>query len=90
MSAAPAATTTGLLPMRATYGSVDFAGRRASWLAPIVGLSLLAAAIAYVAGIGATRMLRPKLASFAGLTEVEPHSASSSLLSQGARSDSPR
>lgn len=61
---------TGLLPMRATYGAVDFAGQRTSWLVPVIGLSLLAAAFAYVAGIGAARRLGPKLASFIGLTEV--------------------
>jgi drug/metabolite transporter (DMT)-like permease len=60
----------GALPMHATFGTVDFAGHRASWLVPVVGLSLVAAAIAYVAGIGAARLLGPKLASFVGLTEV--------------------
>jgi drug/metabolite transporter (DMT)-like permease len=60
----------GAVPMRATFGAVDFAGHRTSWLVPIVGLSLVAAAIAYVAGIGAARMLGAKLASFVGLTEV--------------------
>jgi drug/metabolite transporter (DMT)-like permease len=61
---------TGALPMRATFGSVGFAGGRASWLVPVIGLSLVAAAIAFVAGIGAARRLGAKLASFAGLTEV--------------------
>jgi drug/metabolite transporter (DMT)-like permease len=60
----------GLLPMRATFGAVDFAGQRTSWLVPVIGLSLVAAAIAYVAGIGAARLLGAKLASFVGLTEV--------------------
>lgn len=60
----------GALPMHARFGAVDFAGHRASWLIPVVGLSLVAAAIAYVAGIGAARLLGPKLASFVGLTEV--------------------
>jgi Predicted membrane protein len=41
-----------------------------SWLVPIAGLSVLAAAIAYVAGIHAARRLGPKLSSFVGLTEV--------------------
>ena len=56
--------------MNATFGTVDFAGHRASWLVPVIGLSLVAAAIAYVAGIGAARILGAKLASFVGLTEV--------------------
>lgn len=60
----------GLLPMRASFGAVDFAGHRTSWLVPVLGLSLMAAAVAYVAGIGAARRLGAKLASFVGLTEV--------------------
>jgi len=60
----------GALPMTARFSSVELAGRQVSWLVPVVGLSLVAAAIAYVAGIGATRRLGPRLASFVGLTEV--------------------
>ncbi len=60
----------GVLPMRATFGTVDFAGHTAHWLVPVIGLSLVAAAIAYVAGIEAARILGAKLASFVGLTEV--------------------
>jgi len=60
----------GVLPMRASFGAVDFVGQRVSWLVPVLGLSLVAAAIAYVAGIGAARLLGPKLATFVGLTEV--------------------
>jgi len=36
----------------------------------VLGLSLVAAVIAYVAGIGAARRLGAKLASFIGLAEV--------------------
>ena len=61
---------TGALPMHATFETVEFAGGQASWLVPVIGLSLVAAAIAYVAGIGGARRLGAKLASFAGLTEV--------------------
>jgi drug/metabolite transporter (DMT)-like permease len=60
----------GVVPMRATFGSVEFAAHRTSWLIPVLGLSLVAAAIAYVTGISAARILGPKLASFVGLTEV--------------------
>jgi len=60
----------GLLPMHATFGEVTFAGQRVSWIVPIVGLSLVAAVISYVAGIGAARILGARLASFVGLTEV--------------------
>ena len=60
----------GALPMHATFGTVDFAGHRASWLVPVAGVSLLAAVVSYVAGIGAARRLGAKLAAFVGLTEV--------------------
>ena len=60
----------GLLPMHASFGAVDFAGQHTPWWVPVVGLSLVAAAIPYVAGIGAARMLGAKLSSFVGLTEV--------------------
>jgi drug/metabolite transporter (DMT)-like permease len=60
----------GVLPMHATFGPVTFAGHRVSWLVPILGLSLVAAVISYVTGIGAARILGARLASFVGLTEV--------------------
>ncbi|TDC42509.1 EamA family transporter [Micromonospora sp. KC213] len=60
----------GILPLRATFGPVDFAGRHTSWLVPIAGLSLIAAVVAYLAGIAATRILGARLSSFVGLTEV--------------------
>ncbi|MFI5926149.1 EamA family transporter [Micromonospora sp. NPDC051543] len=61
---------TGLLPLRATFGEVTFAGHRTTWLLPIVGLTLVAAVIAYLAGIAGNRILGPRLSSFVGLTEV--------------------
>jgi drug/metabolite transporter (DMT)-like permease len=60
----------GALPMAATTNDVDFAGRQVSWLVPVIGLSVIAAALAYVVGISAARILGSKLASFVGLTEV--------------------
>jgi drug/metabolite transporter (DMT)-like permease len=60
----------GLLPMAATFGDVTLAGREVSWLVPVAGVSLVAAVIAYVAGIGAARLLGASLSSFTGLTEV--------------------
>ncbi|GAA0910672.1 hypothetical protein GCM10009557_85080 [Virgisporangium ochraceum] len=60
----------GAMPMRATFGTVEFAGTRTSWLVPVVGLSFVAAVVAYVVGIGAARMLGAAMASFVGLTEV--------------------
>jgi drug/metabolite transporter (DMT)-like permease len=58
------------LPLHANTHDVHFAGHQTSWLVPVLGLSLVAAVFAYVAGIGAARLLGAKLASFVGLTEV--------------------
>ena len=60
----------GVLPLQATTDPVVFAGHRMSWLVPTAGLVLIAAVVAYVSGIGATRILGAALASFVGLTEV--------------------
>lgn len=60
----------GAAPLHATFQTVDFAGHRTSWLVPVIGLALVAALVAYVAGIGANRILGARLASFVGLTEV--------------------
>jgi drug/metabolite transporter (DMT)-like permease len=60
----------GLLPISYRTGDVAFLGHHVSWIVPVLGLSLVAAVISYVAGIGAARRLGPKLASFAGLAEV--------------------
>ncbi|GAA2371659.1 DMT family transporter [Dactylosporangium salmoneum] len=60
----------GLLPFRTSGADVTLLDRRMSWLVPIAGLSLIAAAVAYAAGIAASRRLGAKVASFAGLTEV--------------------
>ena len=60
----------GVLPVTASTGSVGFLGHRVSWVVPMLGLSLVAAVIAYVAGIGAARRLGAKLASFIGMAEV--------------------
>jgi drug/metabolite transporter (DMT)-like permease len=60
----------GVLPMTATTGDVDFLGHQVSWVLPVLGLSLVAAVIAYVAGIGAARRLGAKLASCIGMAEV--------------------
>ncbi|MEU7929953.1 EamA family transporter [Micromonospora echinofusca] len=60
----------GALPLRVAFGEVTFAGERTSWLVPVVGLSLIAAVVAYLAGIAGTRILGARLSSFVGLTEV--------------------
>jgi drug/metabolite transporter (DMT)-like permease len=61
---------TGAVPMHASTADAQFAGHRTSWLLPVLGLSLVAAVVAYVAGIGAARRLGARLASFVGLVEV--------------------
>jgi drug/metabolite transporter (DMT)-like permease len=61
---------TGALPLHASNADVQVLGLHVSWIVPVLGLSLVAAAIAYVAGIGAARRLGAKLASFIGMTEV--------------------
>ena len=60
----------GLLPMRATTADPTYAGETVAWWLPFVGLGVVTAAIAYVAGIGASRRLGPRLASFVALLEV--------------------
>jgi len=60
----------GLVPMTASTGPVTFLRHQVSWLVPVTGLALVAAVIAYVAGIGAARRLGAKLASFIGMAEV--------------------
>ncbi|HKE13451.1 MAG TPA: EamA family transporter [Kofleriaceae bacterium] len=60
----------GALPVHFGAGVVTFAGARVSWVVPVGGMSVVACAIAYVAGIGAVRRLGPTLGSFIGLTEV--------------------
>jgi drug/metabolite transporter (DMT)-like permease len=61
---------TGLLPMHAETADVHLLDRSTSWLVPVLGLALVSAAFAYIAGIEAARRLGAKVASFVGLTEV--------------------
>jgi drug/metabolite transporter (DMT)-like permease len=60
----------GLLPMRASTDSVEYAGTTVSWWVPLLLLGLVTAAVAYAAGIAAIRRLGSRLASFVALTEV--------------------
>jgi drug/metabolite transporter (DMT)-like permease len=64
------ADLTGALPAHAATRDVHLFGQQLSWVVPAVGLSLIAAALAYTAGIAAARLLGAKVASFVGLTEV--------------------
>jgi drug/metabolite transporter (DMT)-like permease len=60
----------GFLPLRASTSDVRFVDHRVSWLVPVIGLSVVAAVVAYVAGIAGARLLGARLATFVGLTEV--------------------
>ena len=64
------AALVGALPFTTSTDPVTFRGTEVSWLVPVLGISLVAAAVAYVAGIMAARLLGAKLASFVGLSEV--------------------
>jgi drug/metabolite transporter (DMT)-like permease len=65
-----AAGAVGVLPLAAPRTDVVLLDREVSWLVPVLGLSLVAAVVAYVAGIVGARLLGAKIASFVGLTEV--------------------
>jgi drug/metabolite transporter (DMT)-like permease len=57
-------------PMRFTASDVALFGGRTSWIVPVLGLGVIAAAIAYVTGIGAARRLGPKFGSFVAMAEI--------------------
>jgi drug/metabolite transporter (DMT)-like permease len=65
-----AAGAVGVLPLAAPRTDVTLLDTRVSWLVPVLGLALVAAALAYVTGIVAARFLGAKVASFVGLSEV--------------------
>lgn len=60
----------GLLPMRASTSSVEYAGSLVPWWLPLVLLGVVTAAVSYTTGIAAGRRLGSRLASFVALTEV--------------------
>lgn len=60
----------GVVPMAATTQQVSYAAGTVSWWVPLLGLGLVSAALAYTTGIGASRRLGSRLASFVALTEV--------------------
>ncbi|MTD12881.1 EamA family transporter [Nakamurella sp. YIM 132087] len=65
-----AAAIAGIVPFAAPRVQVEIFGGSAPWWVPVLCLSLVAAVIAYIAGIGAARLLGPTVASFLGLIEV--------------------
>lgn len=64
------ADLTHALSFSAPRAQVTLLHTRMSWLVPVLGLSLVAAVVAYVTGIAGVRRLGARLASFVGLCEV--------------------
>jgi drug/metabolite transporter (DMT)-like permease len=64
------AAAVGAFPVAAPLHDVTLASTQVSWLVPVLGMSLVAGAVAYVAGILGARRLGARVASFVGLTEV--------------------
>lgn len=60
----------GLLPLHASTEAASYAGTSFAWWVPLLLLGLVTAAIAYVTGIGAARVLGSRVASFVALSEV--------------------
>jgi drug/metabolite transporter (DMT)-like permease len=65
-----AAIGTGALRAHAVGGDVTLAHQHVSWLVPVLGMSIVAAVVAYATGIAAARLLGATVASLVGLTEV--------------------
>ena len=61
---------TGAAPLAESAADVTLFDARVSWLVAVLGLSLVAAALAYPAGIGAARRLGAKLGSFVAMAEI--------------------
>ncbi len=59
-----------VMPLRFAGADVALFGGRTSWIVPVLGLGVVAAAIAYVTGIAAARRLGPKFGSFVAMAEV--------------------
>jgi drug/metabolite transporter (DMT)-like permease len=64
------ASGTGVLHITSNANDVELLRRGVSWIVPVLELALVAAVIAYVAGIAAARRLGARLASFTGIAEV--------------------
>jgi drug/metabolite transporter (DMT)-like permease len=60
----------GILSLSASTAPVTFAAGTVPWWLPVLALGVITAALAYVAGIAATRRLGSRLASFVALSEV--------------------
>jgi drug/metabolite transporter (DMT)-like permease len=60
----------GIMPMEAERGPVAYGGVDVAWWVPLALLGLVTAALSYVSGIAAARLLGSRLASFVALSEV--------------------
>lgn len=60
----------GLMPMDASTSPATYAGHSFTWWQPVVVLAVVTAALSYVTGVGAARLLGSRLAAFVALTEV--------------------
>ncbi|MBL7495698.1 EamA family transporter [Frankia sp. CNm7] len=60
----------GIVPMEMSTAPVTYRGTSVPWWLPVALLGLVACALAYCAGIAASRRLGPRLASFVALFEV--------------------
>ncbi|WP_107656791.1 EamA family transporter [Nocardia suismassiliense] len=65
-----AAGAVGIVPLHATTNPVVFQSFTIAWWPPVLALGTVTAALAYVSGIAATRLLGSRLASFVALFEV--------------------
>ena len=65
-----AAGAAGVVPMRASTEAVRYGDTVVPFWLPVLGLGVVTAAVAYVAGIAAARRLGSRLASFVALLEV--------------------
>jgi drug/metabolite transporter (DMT)-like permease len=61
---------TGAIRLHAVFTTVTLLNHRVTWLVPVLGVSLIAAAFAYVAGIAGAQRLGARLASFVSMSEV--------------------
>jgi drug/metabolite transporter (DMT)-like permease len=60
----------GLVSMSASTADATYQGATVPWWLPVVALGVVTAAVSYLSGIVASRLLGPRLASFLGLLEV--------------------
>lgn len=65
-----AAGAVGITPLTFTANDTVIAGVTTSWLVPVLGLAIIATALAYTLGIIGIALLRPRFAALVGLSEV--------------------